>query len=47
MGARKARMTRKANNLFDHNPNYTFRQLMESYRFWKSYLKRQGKVKTV
>ena len=46
MGARKSRMTRKANALFEHNPNYTFRQLMESYRFWKrekKYL--QSKIK--
>lgn len=35
MGARKRRMIRKANALFEHNLNYTFRQLMVSYRFWK------------
>lgn len=40
MSSRKARMTRKANALFEHNPNYTFRQLMESYRFWKRFTKK-------
>lgn len=40
MSTRKARMIRKADALFDHNPNYTFRQLMVSYRFWKKWLER-------
>lgn len=41
MSSRKARMTRKANSLFEHNPNYTFRQLMESYIFWKRWIKKK------
>lgn len=44
MGARKSRMIRKANALFEHNPNYTFRQLMVSYRFWKRRLKKMQRV---
>ena len=40
MGARKARMIRKANKLIDFGYKPTFRQLMESYRFWKLYLRR-------
>lgn len=39
MSARKRKMTAKADKLFDHSPNYTFRELMISYRFWKKFLK--------
>lgn len=40
MSSRTKRMKAKANALFEHNQNYTFRQLMESYRFWKRYVKK-------
>lgn len=40
MSSRTKRMRAKADALFTHEPNYTFRQLMESYRFWKNFIKR-------
>lgn len=40
MSSRTKRMRAKADALFEHNPNYTFRQLMVSYRFWKMWIKR-------
>lgn len=47
MSSRKSRMRAKANALFEHNKNYTFRQLMEIYRFWKRYIKRRKKRKVI
>ena len=40
MSARKRKMIAKAEQLIEHNPNYTFRQLMESYRFWQNQIKK-------
>lgn len=41
MGARKSRMTRKANALIDFGYRPTFRQLMQSWRFWQRVIKRK------
>lgn len=45
MGARKSRMKRKAYALIKFGYKPTFRQLMESYRFWKKYMKKHGNVR--
>ena len=44
MGARKSRMMRKARKLIDFHYNPTFRAMMQSYRFWMRYCKR-NKIK--
>lgn len=40
MGARKARMMRKARKLIEFGYKPTFREMMQSYRFWMHYIKR-------
>lgn len=47
MSSRTKRVSAKADALFHHNPNYTFRQLMVSYRFWKGFLKREKRKRWV
>ena len=40
MCARKSRMMCKARKLIDFGYKPTFREMMQSYRFWKHYIKR-------
>lgn len=35
MNNRRAKKIKNANELFEHNNNYNFKELMRSYYFWK------------
>lgn len=45
MKARLKKKITKANELFDHNANYTPREIMNSYHWWKKFLRIRKGIK--